>query len=76
MSLQQEIISWGEFESTCKALADKKVVAVALDAPIYIFGAGRFGRDLASALKERGFKVSGFIETTPRLKTCGDLRVH
>jgi FkbM family methyltransferase len=74
--LLQEAISWDEFESTCKALADKRVVAVTSDAPIYIFGAGRFGRDLASAFKKRGFKVLGFIETTPKAKTCDDLSVH
>ncbi len=76
MNLQQESISWGEFESACKVLADKKVTAIALDTPIYIFGAGRFGSDLAGAFSERGFKVSGFIETTPKVKACRDLRVY
>lgn len=76
LSFLQETISWSEFESACKALADKKAIDVSLGVPIYIFGAGRFGRDLASAFKKKGFKVSGFIETTPKVKTCGDLSVH
>ncbi|WP_347268525.1 FkbM family methyltransferase [Paracoccus sp. (in: a-proteobacteria)] len=34
--------------------------------PCWIFGAGSFGRSLASAMQARGIAVAGFVETTPR----------
>ena len=34
--------------------------------PIWIFGAGRFGRDLCTILKNSGFNVLGFVESNAR----------
>jgi len=33
--------------------------------PLWIFGCGRFGRDICAALTGEGFEVSGFIQTEP-----------
>lgn len=43
--------------------------------PVWIFGAGQFGRDVCTALLEAGFDVAGFIETTPRETTVLGLPV-
>jgi hypothetical protein len=34
--------------------------------PCWIFGAGSFGRSLASAMQAQGIAVAGFVETAPR----------
>lgn len=33
--------------------------------PVWIFGTGRFGRDLCSALQKLGLTIAGFIQTKP-----------
>jgi FkbM family methyltransferase len=33
--------------------------------PVWIFGAGKFGRDLCNALQKTGHRVAGFVETKP-----------
>lgn len=43
--------------------------------PIWIFGAGPFGRDLYGALKNQLFNVAGFIETNPKTKSVLDAPV-
>ena len=43
--------------------------------PVWIFGAGQFGRDVCTALREAGFDVAGFIETNPRERTVLGLPV-
>lgn len=43
--------------------------------PIWIFGAGPFGRDVCGTLRVQGFDVQGFIETTPRQDRLLDLPV-
>lgn len=71
-----EAISWIEFEEICDSLVGNSSTQIAVDTPIYIFGAGRFGRDLARAFKKRGYKVLGFIETTPKSRVCDELGVY
>lgn len=39
---------------------------VHLKHPVWIFGAGNFGRALASALQAQGFPVAGYVETAPK----------
>jgi FkbM family methyltransferase len=34
--------------------------------PVWIFGAGNFGRSLASVMQKRGINVAGFVETSPK----------
>jgi FkbM family methyltransferase len=43
--------------------------------PVWIFGAGSFGQDLARVLQGHGCKVAGFVETTPGRSTALDLEV-
>ncbi|MBF8757336.1 FkbM family methyltransferase [Pseudomonas guariconensis] len=43
--------------------------------PIWIFGAGNFGRSLALAMKDQGLAVAGFVETSPRVDSVLGLPV-
>jgi FkbM family methyltransferase len=43
--------------------------------PLWIFGAGSFGRGMSAALRSQGFDVQGFIETAPRQQRLMDLPV-
>ena len=45
------------------------------DRPIWVFGAGGFGRDAAKVLRGKGFDVAGFVETTPRVAEVSGLPV-
>lgn len=42
---------------------------------LWIFGAGSFGRGLASAMQMQGIIVAGFVETTPRVQVVAGLPV-
>lgn len=41
--------------------------------PVWIFGAGQFGRDVCQVLIARGFDVAGFVETMPQRDTVNGL---
>ncbi len=43
--------------------------------PLWIFGAGNFGRSLAAAMQQQGFAVGGFVETSPRAGVVAGLPV-
>lgn len=43
--------------------------------PIWIFGAGGFGKSLCSAMLGRGISVAGFVETTPQTTSILNLPV-
>ena len=43
--------------------------------PCWIFGAGGFGRSLASAMQAQGITVAGFVETAPRTAAVQGLPV-
>lgn len=45
------------------------------DRPVWIFGAGQFGRALARILPAQGFAVAGFVETQPQAQEVQGLRV-
>lgn len=57
-----------DFKALCDSLRDQKNKELVTSSPVWIFGAGQFGRDLCSVLSNRGFEVAGFIETKPRQK--------
>ena len=38
--------------------------------PVWVFGAGHFGRALARAMQAQGLAVAGFVETTPQAPKC------
>ncbi len=44
--------------------------------PVWVFGAGSFGRDVATVLRRKGFDVAGFVETSPRMSECLGLPVR
>ncbi|PYB79367.1 FkbM family methyltransferase [Pseudomonas sp. LB-090624] len=43
--------------------------------PLWIFGAGNFGRSLAAAAQQQGIAVGGFVETSPRIDSALGLPV-
>lgn len=43
--------------------------------PVWIFGAGNFGRALARAIQTQGVAVAGFVETTPQVQQIQGLPV-
>lgn len=43
--------------------------------PVWIFGAGNFGRALARAMQTQGVAVAGFVETTPQVQQIQGLPV-
>ncbi len=76
MKTRQHALAWAEFEHACAAFSLKDPLEIDQDREIYIFGAGRFGRDLASAFTKKGYRVSGFIETSPKVSVCNGLTVY
>jgi FkbM family methyltransferase len=44
--------------------------------PTFIFGVGKFGRDIADVLRRNKYEVSGFIETNPKHKEVDGLPVY
>ena len=55
----------GQFEALCKGIHPTNIF-LDISRPVWIFGAGKFGRDLSSVLRNRGFNVAGFLETVPK----------
>ena len=55
-----------DFRAQCLALRDRQHRELNKISPVWIFGAGQFGRDLCSVLHNRGYEVAGFIETKPK----------
>lgn len=43
--------------------------------PLWIFGAGGFGKSLCQAVQGRGMKVAGFVETSPKSNAVLDLPI-
>lgn len=60
--------NFSSFTLLCEKIAQNKARLLLLDCPIWIFGAGQFGRDVCSILISEGFTVHGFIES----KSNGD----
>jgi FkbM family methyltransferase len=58
--------SWDEFAAACSALADQEPPRLDPQRPVWIFGAGGFGRDLGRVLQVQGFALAGFIDSRPR----------
>lgn len=63
------------FISLCQSLENKPSRLLAKDKPVWIFGAGNFGRDLCRILRSEGYEIGGFIETKPNVKTIEGLPV-
>ena len=56
------------FRTQCTALSQKVNRELDKTSPVWIFGAGLFGKDLSSILHNRGYEVAGFIESKPKQK--------
>lgn len=57
-----------DFKAQCMALCEMEKRELSKIHPVWIFGAGQFGLDLCSVLRNRGYEVAGFIETKPKQK--------
>lgn len=55
-----------QFDEACASIAQRPFRTLDKSRPIWVFGAGGFGRDAASVLRGKGYDVAGFIETSPR----------
>jgi FkbM family methyltransferase len=64
-----------DFKKLCTTLPTQVSRELINTRPVWIFGAGQFGRDLCSVLRKRGFDIAGFIETKPKLKEISGLPV-
>ena len=64
----------GQFEALCKGIHPTNIF-LDISRPVWIFGAGKFGRDLSSVLRKRGFNVAGFLETEPKQREISGLAV-
>lgn len=59
-------VDFAGLKALCAQVASNEPRRLDPQRPVWIFGAGQFGRDVCTALREAGFDVAGFIETTPR----------
>lgn len=73
--MNQRISDFSAFEAQCEALKGLSTSKVSNSQPIYIFGAGGFGRAIAKALRAQDYDVTGFIETTPKQKIVDNISV-
>ena len=64
------------FKLLCKDVAWRKPPTLQQNRPVWIFGAGKFGRDLCEVLKHEGFEIRGFIESDARKESVLDLPVR
>ena len=64
-----------EVKSFLSRLSNNPTKVLPFDPPVWIFGAGPFGRDLAKSLIKHGYSVAGFIETVPKTSQILDLPV-
>lgn len=47
-----------DFRAQCLALGELEKRELSKTRPVWIFGAGQFGRDLCSVLRNRGFEIA------------------
>jgi FkbM family methyltransferase len=65
-----------QFREVCASAVKKPEKPLDSRRPVWVFGAGGFGRDVSRALKNKGFGVAGFVETKPRVSECQGLPVR
>lgn len=71
--MNQEKSNFLVFETQCEAIKRICRPKISNSKPIYIFGAGGFGRSIAKTLKTQKFDVRGFIETSPTQKKVDNI---
>jgi FkbM family methyltransferase len=64
------------FRLLCLDAARRNPPALQQNRPVWIFGAGTFGRDLCTVLKHEGFEIRGFIQSDARNEFILDLPVR
>ena len=67
--------SFLKFRTECKVMAEECSHWLVQSRPVFIFGAGQFGRDVCTALLTQGFEVVGFIESKSRSESVLGLPV-
>jgi FkbM family methyltransferase len=65
MSISQ-VKDFSSFRKFCERIGQNAPLRLESDKPVWIFGAGQFGCDVFSILRNDGFHVQGFIESNPR----------
>jgi hypothetical protein len=65
-----------QLQEACASASKKPEMPLDSTRPVWVFGAGGFGRDVSTALRRKGFDVAGFVETTPRVSECLGLPVR
>ena len=63
------------FRAECAARRAQPERRLSPTRPVWIFGAGQFGRDLCAVLVQQGFAVAGFVESRPRAEAVLGLSV-
>ena len=63
------------FRAQCMTLRTSENRELSKTRPVWVFGAGQFGRDLCTVLRNRGYEIAGFIETKPKQKEIAGLPV-
>ncbi len=69
-------VNFSNFEARCKSLLGRDLPKISIEKPIYIFGAGGFGKAISSALRVNNYNIAGFIETNPKQKIVDGLPVY
>lgn len=68
-------IDFLDIDSLCQQADKYKSPQLENTRPVWIFGAGNFGRDVCKILHHKGFEIHGFIESNPKYETVSDLPV-
>ena len=68
--------NFNDLRMLCMDVARRKPPVLHRNRPVWIFGAGNFGRDLCMVLKQEGFEIRGFIESDARKESILDLALQ
>ncbi|MGV7211215.1 FkbM family methyltransferase [Oxalobacteraceae bacterium A2-2] len=60
-----DLAAWDAFAQLCAQVSGSALPRLDPQRPVWIFGAGGFGRALGAVLREQGFQLAGFVETSP-----------
>ena len=63
------------FVQKCESIRNRNPKLLSKAKPVLLFGAGNFGRDVASLLKKEGYIVLGFVDSNPKSAEIEGLRV-
>jgi FkbM family methyltransferase len=75
-TFRMSMTDFRQLREACVSAAKMPEMPLDSGRPVWVFGAGGFGRDVSTALKKKGFDVAGFVETKPRASECLGLPVR